>query len=107
MELRKIIKADFDAFRANENQSPSPVSNDMRADCRLVGYATGAMNEKLRIYRSKGRGGWWKQKECSLDFLRELLTDHVQKGDMVDVMNIAAMIFVREIIDAPPTGEMR
>ena len=73
-----------------------PHRADEIADERLCGYALGAMKEKLAVSRAKGRGGWWDAERCSISFLKELLVEHVQKGDMVDVMNLAAMIYARE-----------
>lgn len=72
------------------------------ADMRLLDLSQRAMREKLRIARHKGRGGWWNDTECSIDHLRALLREHVEKGDMRDVMNLAAMVFVREVADAQP-----
>lgn len=101
MELKELIKHDMTAFIADAKLSEvSPHVHDMRADYRLTNYAQQAMCEKLAIARGKGRGGWWNPEECSIDLLRTLLSEHVEKGDMRDVMNIAAMIYVRECVDA-------
>lgn len=64
-------------------------------DERLCHYAADAMDEKLEISRAKGRGGWWRE-ECTIEQLKAMLAEHVDKGDMVDVMNIAAMIWAKE-----------
>lgn len=74
------------------------VSADLErhADGILIRLATLGMEEKLGQARESGRGGWWNGEVCSIEFLRELLTDHIEKGDMRDVMNLAAMIYVRE-----------
>lgn len=77
-----------------------PHRADKYADERLCDYAYGAMKEKLAAARAKGRGGWWDADRCSLDFLKGLLAEHVEKGDMVDVMNLAAMIYAREQVEA-------
>lgn len=66
------------------------------ADELLVNQAAVSMREKLAQARGKGRGGWWDPQRCSTDALRQLLVEHVDKGDMRDVMNLAAMIHVRE-----------
>ena len=70
------------------------------ADRKLVRMADNAMEEKLAAAREKGRGGWWDQEVCSVEYLRELLQHHMAKGDMRDVVNLAAMIYIREIVDS-------
>jgi hypothetical protein len=48
-----------------------------------------AMKAKLALARGKGRCGW---ERCSEPVLMEMLREHVRKGNMVDVANIAMMI---------------
>jgi hypothetical protein len=57
-----------------------------------------AMRRKLTKKRKEGRGGW--NLDCEVSFLRALLAEHVGKGDMVDIANLAMMIWNRE----HPTG---
>lgn len=76
-----------------------PDRADETMDKWLARIAENAMLEKLESSRDKGRGGWWDEKQCSVDDLKHLLLEHVEKGDMVDVMNIAAMIYARECAD--------
>lgn len=65
------------------------------ADEILVEQASTAMAEKLaKVRTEKGRGGW-HTKTCSTDDLMAKLLTKVEEGDMVDVMNYAAMIYVR------------
>ena len=64
------------------------------ADHYLAVQAFRAIKEKLEISREKGRGGW-NGDSCSNTVLLQMLREHVEKGDMVDVMNLAAMIHVR------------
>ena len=78
----------------------------MIADERLVRHAAEAMREKLKLARVRGRGGWWNSDECTIDDLRSLLREHIEKGDMRDVLNLAAMVYVREIADARPNTEL-
>jgi hypothetical protein len=66
-----------------------------KMDENLVEVASKAMLEKLSISRQKGRGGWWSD-DCTIERLNSMLLDHVNKGDMRDVMNIAAMIYYKE-----------
>ena len=69
---------------------------DEQADRLLVQLAGAAMQRKLEIASVlRGRGGWHRS-DCSEGYLRELLAEHVVKGDLVDVMNLAAMIYARQ-----------
>ena len=67
----------------------------------LVEAAASMMRSKLSKARDKGRGGWWNPKECTAKGLREAMEQHTEKGDPVDVMNLAAMVAVREMLEAP------
>ena len=106
MDTQDFIHEDIAALRnvAGCGDAKPPHVYDELADDALVRHATTAMREKLALARSRGRGGWWNDKECSIDLLRRLLREHVEKGDMRDVMNLAAMVYVREIADMPPNG---
>jgi len=70
-------------------------NRDEFMDTELSSFAKQAMDEKLEITRNKGRGGWWT-KDCSTEQLKQMLREHIDKGDMRDVMNLAAMIYYRE-----------
>ena len=72
-----------------------PEFRDEFMDNELANSAKRAIEEKLEIARQKGRGGWWST-DCDTDSLKQLLVEHIEKGDMRDVMNIAAMIYYRE-----------
>jgi|CXWL01.1.fsa_nt_gi hypothetical protein len=75
---------------------------DEKADAMLVDLAGKAMTEKLAKKRLDGRGGWHQPKpEIDAD-LRASLREHVDKGDMVDVINLAAMLHVRSEIYGRP-----
>lgn len=55
------------------------------------------MKAKIIYSRTvKGRSGWNSQEQCSIASLRVLLHKHLEKGDMVDVANLAMMIWNRE-----------
>jgi hypothetical protein len=69
--------------------------SNVEVDVCLVRYCASQMTAKLAISRAKGRGGWHTP-GCSDEHLRSLLREHVKKGDMVDVLNIAGMILFRE-----------
>lgn len=68
---------------------------DLEADQYLVFRCARAMTAKLALSRAKGRNGWHTQR-CSDDYLRNMLREHLEKGDMVDVLNLAGMILVRQ-----------
>lgn len=68
---------------------------DLEADQYLVLRCARAMTAKLASSHAKGRGGWHTP-GCSDEHLRRMLLEHVEKGDMVDVLNIAGMILVRQ-----------
>lgn len=95
MNQNEFIKEAIGSVRKHDDRSRA---DDMIADNYLVAIAGKAMAEKLEAARKKGRGGWWRE-DCAVSDLRQMLRDHIKKGDMRDVMNLAAMIFVREIVD--------
>ena len=98
METKEFVRLDMESLRNLARRADRDVT-EQSADERLVGYAAMAMKKKLEIARAKGRGGWWDSEICSIDQLRGLLREHLEKGDMVDVMNFAAMIYARECAD--------
>ena len=65
-------------------------------DEMLVGFATIEIKNKLEIARSKGHYGWQDSDLCSMDDLKAMLIDHVEKDNMADVMAISAMIYYRK-----------
>lgn len=65
-------------------------------DDEAVDRFAAAMKAKLSKKRSEGRGGWENKDECSADFLSDLLRGHVEKGDPVDVANLAMMLHQRD-----------
>lgn len=67
----------------------------------LVEAAASMMRHKLAKTRDKGRGGWWNPRECTAKGLREAMEQHTANGDPVDVMNLAAMVAVREMLETP------
>jgi hypothetical protein len=56
-----------------------------------------AMKAKMARSRAKGRGGW---QTCSVPDLWQMLREHVEKGDPVDVANLAMMIWRNQQRDA-------
>lgn len=72
------------------------------SDDEAVDRFAAAMKAKLAKKRDEGRGGWEDKSQCSNEFLTMLLRDHVQKGDPVDVANLAMMIHQRSERIAKP-----
>src|SRR4029077_20482891 len=70
----------------------SPGDSPMDDDEAVSIFAT-AMQDKMAKSRAKGRGGW---QSCSVDDLWKMLREHVEKGDPVDVANLAMMIWHNE-----------
>lgn len=68
---------------------------DEKADIILTDQVTYLMKWKLAKKRKQGYGGWHKLNECSNEQLLQSLKEHVEKGDMVDVINFAGMITCR------------
>jgi hypothetical protein len=68
--------------------------SDVEADHFLVSRCAEQMAAKLALSRAKGRGGWHTP-GCTTEHLHTLLKGHLEKGDMVDVLNLAGMILVR------------
>lgn len=60
---------------------------------------------KLGQKRTNGRGGWFME-ECTIDDLKKMLAEHVEKGDMVDIANFAMMIWNRQRMDNVEQGRM-
>ena len=80
----------------------SPAVDAHPDDLAVDRFAT-AMKAKLAKKRADGRGGW-EGPDCSGVILSRLLREHVEKGDMRDVLNLAAMVYVREIADMRPNA---
>ena len=78
-----------DATKAFLSKVPDEV-----ADSILVEQATAAMTAKLDKCRKAGAHGWHTP-DIETDALLSRLLGAVEAGDMVDVMNYAAMIHVR------------
>lgn len=72
---------------------PAPVSE--HPDDAAVDRFAAAMKAKLAKKRAEGRGGWEDKDQCSSEFLSKLLREHVEKGDPLDVGNLAMMLHQR------------
>ena len=89
--MKDIMKMGIDAVLL---QLPKE-SQEEKIDYLLCSITHHEMIKKLEVAREKGRCGWWKE-ECNIDFLKDMLREHIEKGDMIDVINIAAMIMLKE-----------
>jgi hypothetical protein len=69
--------------------------HDHNQDNAAIDQAAVAMKGKMAACRVKGRSGWNDPLLCSAQTLRNMLRDHVEKGDPVDVLNLAMMLFNR------------
>lgn len=75
-------------------------SPDEHADAILANTVTREMLQKLGAKRAEGVGGWFKP-DCTNTKLSKMLMKHVQEGDYIDVINIAAMMLVRTKLYGP------
>lgn len=73
-----------DALR-NRRMSESVHPDDVAIDVFVL-----AMKEKMAINRARGRSGW---QDCELQYLWDMLREHVEKDDLRDVAIIAMMIW--------------
>lgn len=64
------------------------------ADDLLVRIIFEEMTARLTQKRNEGRGGWYTN-ACSNKELRQMIDEHLAKGEMIDVINLSAMIHCR------------
>jgi hypothetical protein len=64
-------------------------------DNLAVDKFSAVMKAKLEKKRAEGRGGWEDKSQCSAETLSQLLREHLEKGDPVDVANLAMMLHQR------------
>lgn len=84
-----------------------PGNEEDLIDARGVLKATVEMLRKMRASSKKGRGGWHDPSRCAVDFLMAQLLEHLPKGDMVDVMNFAMMLWNRSLSVEVSSQEFR
>lgn len=78
---------DYDGSRLSPESS---LNAERLADMAAVSEFSDAMNKKLVASAGKGRRGW---RDCHVDVLWQMLRDHIEKGDPVDIGNFAMMIY--------------
>lgn len=71
------------------------LDQDKAVDILMVKRVSTAMELKLSQKRSEGHGGWHDPLRCDISELKEMLLNHIDKGDWVDILNFAGMIYVR------------
>lgn len=96
MNTELYIAKDFELTIGATKHSNS----EQLIDSRLCEWSAILMGEKLDLSRSKGRHGWYDNEVCTIEDLRGMLSQAVDSGDMVDVMNFAAMIKIRECAES-------
>lgn len=112
-EAGKLIALTEHVADALAGKLPTQHPDDAAVDRFAV-----AMKAKLAAARAKGRGGWDDPDACSVEFLAELLVDHIGKGNtgnFEDIGNLAMMLHQRGAdpavlagkLPAPVIGEKR
>jgi hypothetical protein len=78
-------------LRSQTTKYPMSAADHAAADADNNGVASfsEAMRRKLGKTRAKGRGGW---QQCANADLWQMLREHIDKGDPVDIGNFAMMI---------------
>lgn len=92
-ELAEEVAQSMARFKTNIRKLDRPGANVV-ADMRLVRHATAVMAARLKANREDvRRSSWWEQ---NVDYLKDELELLVPAGDIVEILNLAAMIYVRE-----------
>lgn len=84
------------AALAAPQQEPVAINGDKAFDDSAVDQFADAMKAKLDKKRIEGRSGWHDRSILSQKQLSNMLLNHVDKGDPVDVGNFAMMLFMRQ-----------
>lgn len=87
-----IFAATYEPARILAAIEPQPDPRDEHFDDYAVRSFAKMMAAKMAASRAKGRGGWSDPAQCSVEYLRQLLYAHLDKGDPVDVANICMML---------------
>lgn len=112
-EMQRLLTAAMHALRSYQYGNAAPQLAEKIADqiCAALAAAwpvaaphdddlavdkfAAAMKEKLARKRAEGRGGWNDPDQCTAQHLSALLRKHVEKGDPIDVGNLAMMLHQR------------
>ena len=90
VQQREVDEWNRRAALAHDEQAEPAHADDIAVD-----RFAAAMKAKLAQKRAEGRGGWDDPEQCSIALLSRLLVEHIDKGDPVDVGNLAMMIHQR------------
>lgn len=93
LALVRDLRAERDALK-KKLISPDPYEDTAHPDDHAVNRFAAVMKGKLAAKRLQGRGGW-QEPEVPNGYLSRMLHEHVDKGDPVDVANLAMMIHQR------------
>ena len=91
-KLKFLLKKSNKLIR---NMNDDENFTELYADSIMIDIILQAMSYKLRIARENGRYGWWNPEQISEEELLEQLNDNMKEGDLIDVINLASMLFVR------------
>lgn len=75
---------------------PAPINTEAQADALLCELANLVTRRTIDTQRANGKRGWHCEQECGVEQLRCRLMGAAVKGDMDDVMVLAAMIYARQ-----------
>lgn len=95
MQIMVTLGPILEETRAALSRLTPPEQDDAHPDDHAVDRFAAAMKAKLAEKRNEGRGGWEDKTACTAEFLSELLRGHVDKGDPLDVGNLAMMLHQR------------
>lgn len=84
----------LEALSAPDEAAPASGVEAHPDDVAVDRFAA-AMKVKLAMKRAEGYRGWENKEDCTAGRLSFLLRDHVDKGDPVDVGNLAMMLHQR------------
>lgn len=84
------------AVLASLPPSEAAQAGEAHPDDAAVDRFAAAMKTKLAAKREDGRRGWWDDAYCDQSDLSRMLREHVEKGDPLDVGNLAMMLHQRE-----------
>jgi len=99
-----VVRAGIEAYNralddvAALNAAPIAQTEQQHPDDAAVDRFAAAMKAKLAAARAKGSGGWGDPNVCSVEFLAQLLVEHLAKGNagtFEDVANFAMMLHQR------------
>lgn len=96
--ITRILQQSVAALRSNRNHDERWLQEE-RADRELVSYTQKVMRDSLAAAAEKGRSGWWREDECTVQHLENLLQKAIDDRDYPSVINYAAMLEVRRLTD--------